>query len=233
VAKEVTLVGVKVLDSEGGGANSGVINGIEYVLQQALQGNGPSVCNLSLGGGFSRALNSAVAELVERGKVFTAVAAGNEDVDACNSSPAAASLGSDVVSVGAIDNSDRRASFSNFGSCVTVFAPGVDIESTWFTNDVAINTISGTSMASPHVAGFGALYLESFPDATPNDVKVALTSGAVTDAVFDTQGSPNLLLNTESLFESVPQSPPASQAAAFRYAHTVLTVSAILLSVLL
>jgi serine protease len=236
VAKEVTLVGVKVLGSDGGGANSGVISGINYVLQQVLNdpNHGPAVCNLSLGGSFSRALNSAVSELVVRGKVFTAVAAGNDDNRACQSSPAAATLVSDVVSVGAIDKSDQRASFSNFGPCVTVFAPGVDIESTWFISDVAINTISGTSMASPHVAGVGALYLEDHPDATPTEVKQAIVSGAAANVVFDTAGSPNVLLNTEFLFESTPQSPPASRAAtAFRYVRYVIAASTVLLSLLL
>jgi subtilisin family serine protease len=234
VAKGVSLVGVKVLGSDGGGANSGVINGIDYVLQQVLNNPGPAVCNLSLGGSFSRALNSAVAELVERGNVFTAVAAGNEDMKACQSSPAAASEVFDVVSVGAIDKSDQRASFSNFGNCVTLFAPGVDIESTWYTSNVAINTISGTSMASPHVAGVAALYLEDHPDATPTEVKQAITSSAAASVIFDTGGSPNLLLNTEFLFESMPQSPPASHAATvLRYARIVIAASTVLLSLLL
>ena len=214
VAKAVSLVGVKVLSNEGSGANSAVISGIEYVLQEALKdGPGkPKVCNLSLGGIPSRALNSALAQLSELGNVFVAVAAGNENTNACATSPASTSPQSAVVSVGATDSSDRRASFSNFGTCVSIFAPGVNIESTWFTSDSAINTISGTSMASPHVAGVAALYLEDNPDATPSDVKAQLLASGVDGAVFDVQNSPNLLLNTEYLFESTPASPPESGA---------------------
>lgn len=214
VAKAVSLVGVKVLSNDGSGANSGVINGIEFVLQEALKdGPGkPKVCNLSLGGIPSRALNSAVAQLTEMGNVFVAVAAGNENTNACSSSPASSSAQSAVVSVGATDSSDRRASFSNFGPCVSIFAPGMDIESTWFTSGSAINVISGTSMASPHVAGVAALYLEGNPDATSKDVKAQLLANGVQGVVFDVQNSPNLLLNTEYLFESTPASPPKSGA---------------------
>jgi subtilisin family serine protease len=214
VAKAVTLIGVKVLSNEGSGSNSAVLNGIEFVLQEALNdGPGkPKVCNLSLGGIPSQALNSAVAQLSEMGNVFVAVAAGNENTNACSSSPASSSATSAVVSVGATDKTDMRASFSNFGPCVTIFAPGVDIESTWFTSDSAINVISGTSMASPHVAGVAALYLEDNPDATSNDVKAQLLTNGVEGVVFDVQSSPNLLLNTEYLFESTPASPPESGA---------------------
>jgi aqualysin 1 len=238
VAKGISLVGVKVLSNDGGGANSGVINGIEWVLQQARQDSSgrPKVCNLSLGGRQSRALDNAVTQLVEVGNVFTVVAAGNSNEDACLSSPAAASLQSDVVSVGATDRIDRRAVFSNFGQCVSIFAPGVDIESTWFTSNVAINSISGTSMASPHVAGVGALYLQSNPQATPRQVKRALLSGAVQDLVFDDQNSPNMFVNTEFMFESKPASPPDSGAFSsifVGYSRHVVTVSAIIFSLLL
>jgi subtilisin family serine protease len=214
VAKGISLVGVKVLSNEGSGANSGVIHGIEYVLQQALadSSNKPKVCNLSLGGAPSRAVDSAVAQLSEIGNVVTVVAAGNEAVDACNSSPARVSLRSDVLSVGAIDITDRRASFSNFGECVTMFAPGVNIESTWFTSDNAKNIISGTSMASPHVAGVAALFLQENPDASPSQIKQALLNSAVPDVLFEVFNSPNLLVNTETLFESIPASPPESSA---------------------
>ena len=121
VAKSVKLVGVKVLSNAGSGANSGVINGIEWVLEQALNDKvNPKVCNLSLGGFKSKALDNAVAALVDNG-IFTAVAAGNEDMDACLSSPAAASKKSAIMSVGATDKKDVRSSFSNFGVCVDIF----------------------------------------------------------------------------------------------------------------
>jgi subtilisin family serine protease len=237
VAKGVTLVGVKALASDGSGANSDVINGLNYVLQQVLNdpNKGPAICNLSVGGSFSRALNSAILELVQRGNVFTAVAAGNDGLDSCQSSPASASRGSDVVSVGAIDKTDQRASFSDFGSCVTLFAPGVDVESTWFTSNVATNTISGTSMASPHAAGAAALYLEAYPNATPSAVKQALLAGAARGVVFDTAGSPNLLLNTEFLFGAMPRSPAAVShaAAVFRCARIGVAACTILLTLLL
>ena len=211
VAKAVSLVGVKVLSDDGSGANSGVISGIEFVLQEAMKSGKPTVCNLSLGGVPSRALNNALEQLSSVGNVVVVVAAGNENVDACLTSPASVSTRSAVISVGATDRSDRRASFSNFGGCVSMFAPGVDIESTWYTNDNAINTISGTSMAAPHVAGVAALYLEDNPDATPEDVKALLLSSSVEGVLFDVQeASPNLLLNTEYLFESTPASPPDS-----------------------
>jgi serine protease len=214
VAKGVSLIGIKVLSNEGSGVNSGVINGIEYVLQEALAdtSNRPRVCNLSLGGVPSRALDRALAQLSEIGNVVTVVAAGNEAIDACLSSPARASTFSNIISVGAIDSTDRRASFSNFGKCVTIFAPGVDIESTWFTSDVAINKISGTSMASPHVAGVTALFREENPNVSPREIKQAVLNSAVLDVLFDVLDSPNALVNTESLFELLPASPEESSA---------------------
>ncbi len=193
VAKAVKLVGVKVLNCRGSGTNSGVIAGVDWVRQNRT---GRAVANLSLGGGVSQALDDAVNNLVASG-VYVAVAAGNESQDACNASPARAKA---ATTVGATTSSDARASYSNFGSCVDIFAPGSAITSAWHTGTTATNTISGTSMASPHVAGVGALYLGATPSASPAQVDSALraraTLGKVTGAGT---GSPNLLLNTARL----------------------------------
>ncbi|MEU6857894.1 S8 family peptidase [Glycomyces sp. NPDC046736] len=189
LAKEVTLVGVRVLDCAGSGTYADVIAGIDWVAANA---SGPSVANMSLGGGFSQAVNDAVNAAVASGVTF-AVAAGNEDTDACTKSPASAA---DAITVGATDNTDTRAYFSNYGSCVDVFAPGVGITSAWHTSATATNTISGTSMASPHVAGAVAVYLGLNPGATTDDVAEWVTGNASEGRISDVQGSPNLLLYT-------------------------------------
>ena len=149
VAKAVMLRAVRVLDCNGSGSNSGVIAGINWVATNRIA---PAVANLSLGGGFSQATNDAINNLANRG-VFVAVAAGNENQNACNVSPASAA---NATTVAASTSTDAKASYSNYGSCVEVYAPGSSIKSTWLNGGT--NTISGTSMASPHVAGVGALY---------------------------------------------------------------------------
>ncbi|PRY61079.1 S8 family serine peptidase [Glycomyces artemisiae] len=189
VAKNVTLHAVRVLDNSGSGTTAGVVNGINWVAANAVE---PAVANMSLGGGYSASLNNAVEAAVDAGVTF-AVAAGNEDQDACNVSPASAPS---AITVAASDDTDTRAYFSNFGSCVDVFAPGVDITSAWYSSNSATNTISGTSMASPHVAGAAAVYLGLNPSATTDDVAAWITGNAGTGRVSDVQGSPNLLLYT-------------------------------------
>ncbi|SDD51001.1 S8 family serine peptidase [Glycomyces harbinensis] len=189
VAKEATLHGVRVLDNAGSGTTAGVINGINWVAANAIE---PAVANMSLGGGYSASLNNAVEAAVDAGVTF-AVAAGNEDQDACNVSPASAPS---AITVAASDNTDTRAYFSNFGSCVDVFAPGVGITSAWHSSNTATNTISGTSMASPHVAGAVAVYLGLNPGATTDEVAAWVTGNAAEARVSDVQGSPNLLLYT-------------------------------------
>ncbi|MCH7233004.1 S8 family peptidase [Glycomyces sp. L485] len=189
LAKEVTLVGVRVLDCDGGGTYAGVIDGIEWVAANA---SGPSVANMSLGGPSSAAVNSAVSSAVASGVTF-AVAAGNEDQNACNVSPASEAS---AITVGATDSGDRRANFSNYGSCVDVFAPGVDITSAWIGSSSATRTISGTSMASPHVAGAVAVYLSLNPSASTSQVASWVTGNAGSGKVSDPKGSPNLLLHT-------------------------------------
>eukprot|EP00057_Strongylocentrotus_purpuratus_P031522 XP_784875.1 PREDICTED: alkaline serine protease ver112 [Strongylocentrotus purpuratus] len=153
VAKSVQIRGVKVLNCFGSGSTSGIVNGINYVIN-AARWNSNLIASMSLGGGASTSLDNAVKNMVNAG-VPTAVAAGNDNANACNYSPAREST---AITVGATDSNDRRSSFSNYGSCLDIFAPGTSITSTWHTSNSATNTISGTSMACPHVAGALACY---------------------------------------------------------------------------
>ncbi|MDT3296688.1 S8 family peptidase [Shewanella sp. SP2S2-6] len=188
VAKNVNVVGVRVLNCSGSGSNSGVIAGINWVKNNA---SGPAVANMSLGGGASQATDDAVNAAVAAGITFV-VAAGNDNSNACNYSPARAA---DAITVGSTTSNDSRSSFSNYGTCLDIYAPGSSITSSWYTSNSATNTISGTSMASPHVAGVAALYLDENPNLSPaqvtNLLKTRATSGKVTDAKT---GSPNKLL---------------------------------------
>ena len=185
VAKSVSLVAVRVLDCNGSGTNSGVIAGIDWVASNAKK---RAVANMSLGGGKSTAVNNAITRLTNAG-VSVAVAAGNENTDACNSSPASAPS---AITVAASTKTDARASFSNYGTCVDLFAPGQDITSTWLNGGT--NTISGTSMASPHVAGVAALVLQASPSSTPAQVTTKIKNLGVSGKISGVQGSPNLLL---------------------------------------
>ncbi|MFD7311731.1 S8 family peptidase [Promicromonospora sp. NPDC059942] len=196
VAKDVSLVAVRVLDCSGSGTYDGVIAGIDWVTADHQAGE-PAVANMSLGGGFSQAVNDAVSEAVADGVTF-ALAAGNDyAADACDGSPGSTP---EALTVGATEDTDARAVYSNIGTCVDIFAPGTDITSAWYTGDTATNTISGTSMATPHVAGAAALVLGGNPGATPAEVGDALTGAAVPDVVSDPgTGSPNLLLSVSGL----------------------------------
>lgn len=201
VAKNAKLYGVRVLDCEGSGSISGVIAGVEWVTANHIK---PAVANMSLGGGASQALDEAVQASIQAGVTYV-VAAGNSNVTACNSSPARVPQ---ALTVGSTTSSDRRSDFSNYGSCVSVFAPGSDITSTWYTSNTSTNKISGTSMASPHVAGVAALYLSSNPNASPAEVKAALLASSAAGKVSDAKGSPNLLINTAFLMPSNPNPAP-------------------------
>ncbi|HEU4407934.1 MAG TPA: S8 family serine peptidase, partial [Polyangiaceae bacterium] len=193
VAKAVNLHAVRVLDCGGSGTTAGVIAGVDWVTANF---EAPAVANMSLGGGASQALDDAVAASINAGVIY-ALAAGNENQNACNRSPARTPA---AITVGSTTLTDARSSFSNFGTCVDLFAPGSSITSAWHTGDSATNTISGTSMASPHVAGAIALYLGSNPTASPEQVAGVLTTLATPGAVTNPgTGSPNLLLFTASL----------------------------------
>ncbi|NOT86980.1 MAG: S8 family peptidase [Lysobacter sp.] len=188
VAKGVTIHPVRVLGCTGSGTNAGVISGMDWVAANRVL---PAVANMSLGGGASQATDDAVARMTAAG-VTVVVAAGNSNDNACNYSPARAPS---AITVGSTTNTDARSSFSSFGTCLDIFAPGSSITSAWYTSTTATNTISGTSMASPHVAGAAALYLASNPSATPAQVTAALTGSSTPNKVTSPgTGSPNRLL---------------------------------------
>ncbi|GHF30953.1 subtilisin family serine protease [Deinococcus metalli] len=201
VAKSVKLVAVKVLDCSGSGTNSGVIAGINWA---AANRSGPAVANMSLGGGASQAVDDAVTSATNSGLVM-AVAAGNDNANACNYSPARAPS---AITVGATTRTDSRdTSYSNYGSCVDIFAPGTGITSSWITSDTATNTISGTSMATPHVAGAVALILAANPGYTVSQVTSALKSAGTSGVLASVgTGSPNLLLYTGTGGTTTPPS---------------------------
>ena len=192
VAKQVALRPVRVLDCRGSGTWSGVIAGIDWVADWATHNTPPrAVANMSLGGGKSTSVNAAVAGAVGKG-VTMVVAAGNSSADACSYSPASEPS---AVTVGATTSSDARASYSNYGSCVDIFAPGSSITSAWNTSSTATNTISGTSMASPHVTGVAALAVEANPTATPAAIASFLAANATSGKVSSAgSGSPNRLV---------------------------------------
>jgi subtilisin family serine protease len=188
VAKGVSLVAVRVLNCSGSGTVAGVVAGVNWVTSNAVH---PAVANMSLGGGASTTLDNAVRSSVASGVTY-AIAAGNSNANACNSSPARVAT---ALTVGATTSTDARASFSNFGSCVDIFAPGVSITSDWFSSTTATNTISGTSMATPHVAGAAALVLANNPGFSAAQVASALTTAATPNVVGNPgSGSPNRLL---------------------------------------
>jgi subtilisin family serine protease len=183
VLPDARLHGVKVLNCAGSGTTSGVIKGVDFVTANAIK---PAVANMSLGGGANTTLDNAVKNSANSG-VFYAVAAGNSGADACNYSPARAGTHNGVATVAATDSSDEEASFSNFGSCVDIWAPGVSILSTWSKNGT--RTLSGTSMAAPHVAGTGALYQAGAGQQSAANVESALKSNAVSTGTTSKDGA--------------------------------------------
>jgi subtilisin family serine protease len=193
VARNCRLVAVRVLNGAGSGTNAGVINGINYVANTARTRNNPAVASMSLGGGLNTAMNNAVASLVSSG-VSTAVAAGNDNANACNYSPASTPT---AITVGATStdasNRDIRSSFSNWGSCVDIFAPGSNIYSAGITSNSAYSTLSGTSMACPHIAGLAAVYLHRQPNLSPAALKSALINDGNKNHITNPNNSPNVI----------------------------------------
>ncbi|MCX5228420.1 S8 family peptidase [Streptomyces sp. NPDC006553] len=188
VAKKAKIVGVRVLDNSGSGTTEQVVAGIDWVTRNAVK---PAVANMSLGGGVDTALDTAVRNSIASGVTY-AVAAGNDSSNASNYSPARVA---EAITVGSTTNTDARSSFSNYGTVLDIFAPGSSITSSWNSSDSATNTISGTSMATPHVAGAAAVYLAGNPTATPAQVSTALTTAATPNVVTNPgSGSPNRLL---------------------------------------
>jgi subtilisin family serine protease len=196
VAKGVSLVAVRVLNCNGSGTTSGVIAGIDWVTGNHLPGQ-PAVANMSLGGGASTALDNAVRNSIADGVSYT-IAAGNGNFvgiaqDACKTSPARVA---EAMTISASDSNDRKASWANYGNCVDWFAPGVSITSAWYTGETATNTISGTSMATPHTTGVAALYLQGNPSATPAGVRTALFDLTTKSIVTSSKTTNNHLLFT-------------------------------------
>jgi subtilisin family serine protease len=188
VAKKAKVVAVRVLDDNGSGTTEQVVAGIDWVTKNH---QGPSVANMSLGGGADEALDEAVRKAIASGVTF-AVAAGNESTDASQGSPARVK---EAITVASSTKDDAQSEFSNFGQIVDIYAPGSDITSAWNDSDEGTKTISGTSMATPHVVGAAAVYLGAHQDATPEQVATALTDGATADKITNpSEGTPNKLL---------------------------------------
>ncbi len=205
VAKDVKLVAVRVLNCAGSGTFAGVIAGIDWVTAdvQATPSRKPAVANMSLGGGANQTVDDAVKRSIAAGVTYGLAAGNDNGGNACNTSPARTP---EAITVGSTERTDVRSSFSNIGTCVDIFAPGTAITSAWLTDDNATNTISGTSMATPHVVGAAAVFLGSTPNATPQEVRDGLVANA-TDGVVTNPGagSPNKLLHITG---TAPGNPP-------------------------
>jgi subtilisin family serine protease len=211
VAKQVKLVGVRVLNCSGSGTTAQVVAGIDWVTNNAVK---PATANMSLGGGADAALDAAVSRSIASGVTY-AIASGNSNANACNYSPARVP---EAITVNSSTNTDARSSFSNYGTCTDIFAPGTSITSTWLNNGT--NTISGTSMATPHVAGAAALYLSANPAASPQAVRDALVAAGTPGKITSPgTGSPNVLLYTGA--GGTDPEPPGCAAATNAANYTI------------
>ncbi|MET8250454.1 S8 family serine peptidase [Micromonospora sp. NPDC005197] len=189
VAKGVQLVGVRVLNCSGSGTNAGVIAGVDWVTQNAIK---PAVANMSLGGGANSSLDTAVRNSIASGVTYGLAAGNDNGANACNTSPGRTA---EAITVGSTTSSDARSSFSNIGTCLDIFAPGSSITSAWYTSNTATNTISGTSMATPHVVGAAALLASANPSWTPQQIRDQMVANATPNVVGNAgSGSPNRLL---------------------------------------
>jgi serine protease len=207
VAKKATVFGGKVLGDIGSGAYSGVIGGVDAV--NAASSTRTKISNMSLGGGISTALNDAVNSATD---VVHVVASGNSNANACNFSPASAT---GAYTVNAMQQGDSRSSFSNFGECSDIFAPGTGVQAAWSTSDTATNTIPGTSMAAPHVAGLAALLVSDSASLDVSQVKSLMTSLATANAISNAgTGSPNLLAYNDRDGPSTPAPPTVPPTSA-------------------
>ncbi|MDJ0459503.1 S8 family serine peptidase [Arthrobacter sp. NQ7] len=222
IAKSATLVPVRVLDCSGSGYNSDVVAGLDWIAANHAAGT-PAVANLSLGGAASSTVDSAIQAVLNDG-VTTVVAAGNSAMDACTGSPARVP---GAVTVAASDSGDKQASFSNFGSCVDLYAPGVGITSDYYTSTTATASMSGTSMAAPHTTGAAAVLLSQNPALAPADVAAALVSNATSGVISGaTTGTPNRLLYTGTGATAPAPAPvPAPTASAVSPAANATAVA--------
>jgi subtilisin family serine protease len=213
IAKGVRLVAVKVLDCNGSGSFAGVAAGIDWVTSNHT--SGPAVANMSLGAqGSDAATETAVRNSIADGVTYGIASGNSSGANACNFTPARVT---EAITVNASTSTDARASFSNIGTCTDIFAPGQSITSSWHTNNTATNTISGTSMATPHVVGGAALYLAANPSASPAAVQSALKANATPNKITNPgTGSPNLLLYTGT-GTVVPPNPCAAVTNANNY----------------